>query len=46
MAPQGISADGDVTIGEAEVPVGQDQVRVIVLQLPFILNRKKRQRLV
>lgn len=40
----GVRAHSDVTVGQADVPVRQDEVRVVVLQLALVLVAGKRER--
>lgn len=38
----GVRAHSDVTVGQADVPVRQDEVRVVVLQLALVLVAGKK----
>lgn len=38
----GVGADGDVSVGQVDVAVGQDEVRVVIFQLALILARRQR----
>lgn len=38
----GVGADGDVSVGQVDVAVGQDEVRVVIFQLALVLARRQR----
>lgn len=42
VGPRGVGADCDVAVGQVDVTVCQDEVRVVILQLALILVRGKR----
>lgn len=40
----GVGADGDVSVGQVDVAVGQDEVRVVIFQLALVLARRQKKR--
>lgn len=44
VGPRGICTDCDVTVGQVDITIRQDEVRVVILQLTLILMRRKRNR--